>query len=420
MKKVAAMLLCLFLFSILAACSDDSGSAEGDDKITLWYWNRGLDEKVLEKVKEEFPDVEFVAQKLPPGGDYKTKLTTLLASNNNEDAPDMVLMNIWISEFLPYADKFVNIYDHGGAELEDKFPDWKLSQAITGDGEKMIAIPVDTSPTGFFYRKDVFSKAGIAESPEELQEKISTWDGYVNVLTTLKNEANAYAVSSIKDAFGNQVNKLDKRYFDKDNNFIGDQEHIKEVWDKAIELGEKGLVLGNVDEFSEEWNAALINNEIVGYDGPVWAKDLIIDTASSTSGKWRVTRSPIADGNDGGSFLAVLSSTDQPEKSVEIAKFINSPENQITSYKNMSLFPSAIEALESDEINHKEEFFGGQNTTEVFAESAKNVKKAYKGPQESIVLTAFRNELELVYTQDKDPEKAWEDALSKIERDLSM
>lgn len=425
MKKLTGILLSVFLLVILAACGNDggdkeSGNAKEDKKVTLWYWNRGLDENVLEKVKEEFPEVDFVAQKLPPGADYKTKLSSLLASKNNDEAPDLVLMNIWVSEFLPHADRFLNLYDYGGAELEEIYPTWKTSQAVTGDGEKMIAVPVDTSPTGYFYREDVFSKAGIANSPEELSEKVSTWDGYVEVLTTLKEEANAYAVSSIKDAFSGEINKLDQRYFDETDSFIGDQKHIKEVWNRSIELDKKGLVLGNIEEQSQEWNAAINNGELVGYDGPVWAKDILMDATPDTEGKWKVSRSPISDGNDGGSFLAVLNTTKNPEVSAEIAKFINTAENQITAYKNLSLFPSEISALESDEINYDEEFFGGQNTTEVFAESAKNVKEAYRGPKESIVSTAFRDELDLVKVKNKDPEKAWKDALDKIDRDLGL
>lgn len=420
MRKIVGLLFGLFLLVILGACGSNSEDAKADNEITLWYWNRGLDESVLEKVKEEFPEVEFKAQKLPPGGDYKTKLSSLLASKNSDDAPDMVLMNIWVSEFLPHADRFVNLYDYGGEEIEEIYPKWKTSQAITGDGKTMIAVPVDTSPTGFFYREDVFSQAGIANSPEELSKKMSTWDGYVDVLTALKDKTDGYAVSSIKDAFSGQVNKLDQRVFDEEDNFIGDQKHIKEIWDKVIELNEKGLVFGNIEEQSQEWNAAINNDELVGYDGPVWAKDILIDATPDTAGKWKVSRSPVSDGNDGGSFLAVLNSSKNPKVSAEIAKFINSTDNQVTSYKNLSLFPAEIKALESDEINHDEEFFGGQNTTEIFAESAKNVKEAYRGPKESIVFTAFRDELDLVKIKNKDPEKAWKDALAKIERDLGL
>ncbi|MFJ7936118.1 ABC transporter substrate-binding protein [Sporosarcina sp. NPDC096371] len=420
MKKITGLLLGLFLLVILAACGNDKADSKEDNKITLWYWNRGLDESVLDKVKEEFPDIDFVVQKLPPGSDYKTKLSSLLASKSSKDAPDLVLMNIWVSEFLPHADRFANLYDYGGAELEEIYPTWKTSQAISGDGKTMIAVPVDTAPTGFFYREDIFSKLGIANTPEELTEKMSTWDGYLDVLTTLKNDADAYVVSSIKDAFSGNVNKLDQRFFDEEDNFIGGQQHIKEVWDQSIELNEKGLVLGNIDEQSQEWNAAINNDKLVGYDGPVWAKDILMDATPSTTGKWKVSRSPISDGNDGGSFLAVLKSSKNPEVSAEIAKFINSAENQVTAYKNLSLFPSELTALENEEIYHNEEFFGGQNTTEVFAESAKNVKEAYRGSKESIVFTAFREELDLVKVKNKDSEKAWEDALAKIERDLGL
>ncbi|QUW21524.1 carbohydrate ABC transporter substrate-binding protein [Sporosarcina sp. Marseille-Q4063] len=420
MKKITGFLLSVLLLAIISACGNSGDKAEADNEITLWYWNRGLDESVLEKVKEEFPDIKFNAQKLPPGSEYKTKLSSLLATKNTKDAPDLVLMNIWVSEYLPHADKFLNLYDHGGEEIEKLYPAWKTSQAITGDGEHMIAVPVDTSPTGFFYREDVFSKAGIADSPEELAEKTSTWEGYVDVLTTLKEETGAYAIPSLNSMFSGYINKLDQRFFDENDEFIGDQDHIKDVWDKAIELDEKGLILGNIADQSQEWNAAINNDEIVGYDGPVWAKDILIDTTPGTSGKWKVARSPISDGNDGGSFLAVLSSTKNPEVSAEIAKFINTTENQITSYNNLSLFPAELDALESDKLNNEEEFFGGQNTTEIFVESAKNVKEAHRGPKESIVFSAFSDELDLVKVKKKDPEKAWKDAIEKIKRDIDL
>jgi len=423
MKKLISLLVVGILIFSLAACGNSekaSSNSKGDKKITLWYWNRGLDEKVLEKVKDEFPNVEFVAKKLPPGKDYKTKLMTLLRSKNTNDSPDLVLLNVWVSELLPYSDKFVNLYDHGGKELESQYPAWKIGQAVTGDGKSMIALPVDTAPTGFFYREDIFKKAGVANSPEELSEKMQTWDGYLNVLTQLKDKGNAYAVSSMGDEFSNYLNKLDNRFFDSEDKFIGDQKHIKEIWDQVVELNEKGLVADNIVAQDQEWNAAINNNKIAGYDGPVWAKDIIIDTTPGTSGLWKVARSPLGDGNDGGSFLGVLSSSKNQKESVEIAKFINNAENQITSYKDLSLFPSHNDALNSKEISHEEEFFGGQNTTDIFVESAKNVKEAYKGSKESIVLLAFLDELNLVATQDKDPEKAWKDALEMIKRNLSI
>lgn len=421
MKKLVSLLVAAILVISLAACSNsEKASSDGDKKITLWYWNRGLDEKVLEKVKEEFPNIEFETKKLPPGKDYKTKLLTLLRSKNSDDSPDLVLLNTWVSELLPYSDKFVNLYDNGGKELESQFPAWKIGQAITGDKKNMIALPVDTAPTGFFYREDIFKKADIANSPEELSEKLQTWDGYINVLTQLKEKENAFAVSSMGDEFSNYLNKLDKRFFDTDNEFIGDQQHIKDIWDKVVELNEKGLVADNIVAQDQEWNAAINNNNIVGYDGPVWAKDIIIDTTPNTSGLWKVARSPLGDGNDGGSFLAVLSSSKNQKESVEISKFITNAENQVTSYQNISLFPSHNDALNSEEIAHEEEFFGGQNTTKVFSESAKNVKEAYKGSKESIVLLAFLDELNMVATQNKDPEKAWKDALETIKGNLSI
>jgi cellobiose transport system substrate-binding protein len=95
------------------------------------------------------------------------------------------------------------------------------------------------------------------------------------------------------------------------------------------------------------------------------------------------------------------------------------PENQLQSYLKMDLFPSTPSVYDEPEMIEEESFFGGQKTAEVFSEGAQDVPVAYYGPEHSTARAAFDEQLLLIARQNKDPGKAWEDALEKIKRELS-
>ena len=49
----------------------------------------------------------------------------------------------------------------------------------------------------------------------------------------------------------------DQLYLDENNQFIGDQDHVKECFDLAVKAYQEGLIYG-VDNWTPEWNAAII------------------------------------------------------------------------------------------------------------------------------------------------------------------
>jgi len=90
----------------------------------------------------------------------------------------------------------------------------------------------------------------------------------------------------------------------------------------------------------------------------------------------------------------------------------------VTSFKELNLFPSAAKALDSDVMKQKEDFFGGQATGEIFTESARNVKPSYFGTKYANLNGIVSRELSSVALQGKNPDKAWEDALSRVKKEL--
>lgn len=147
-------------------------------------------------------------------------------------------------------------------------------------------------------------------------------------------------------------------------------------------------------------------------------KEILQQAAPDTTGNWKVARAPGGDGNNGGSFLAIMKSSEYPQEAFEVIKWIQSPDNQIQTFNNINLFPSAKAALEAESMHVEEPFFGGQATGEIFTESARNVKPAYFGAKYANINGIVTRELSMVALQGKNSEKAWEDALNRVKKEL--
>lgn len=401
---------------MISGCSSGSSSNENVKTLTLWYWNRSIDDNLIQSVQKQFPGIRINAQKI--GGDFKSKLKTTLAAGSG--GPDIVAFNDWVTELFPSADCFYDLYDLGAGDIEQDYLDWKWKLGVTPEG-KMIALPMDTGPTALFYRADLFEQAGLPSDPEEVHKLMGTWDDYFAAGQKLQEALGGKV--KLTDNIGNiytQVNaQSDKIYFDKNENFIGEDSSssMKKAWDLAVKASQMGL-LANASTFSSEWNAAANNGKIASFVGAVWCKEILMQAAPDTSGKWRVARAPGGDGNNGGSFLAIMKTSKHPQEAFDVIKWLQNPENQVTSFKEINLFPSAKKALDSDVMKQKEAFFGGQVTGEIFSESARNVKPAYYGTKYANLNGIVGRELSSVAIQGKNPEKAWEDALSRVKKEL--
>ncbi|OAS89302.1 MULTISPECIES: ABC transporter substrate-binding protein [Metabacillus] len=417
-KKLSFLLVLLLVFAMVGCSSSQSNTTEEDSDgkvtLTLWYWNRSLDDDLLAKVKEEFPNVNLKPQKID-GAEYKTKLQTTLAAGSG--APDIVAMNDWANEFLPYTDQFVNLLDYGADELKDQYLEWKWNYTLTPDNKTLIALPIDTGPTALFYREDIFAKAGLPTDPAEVSAELSTWEDYIEAGEKVEAATGVKMFDSINRVFTQNISQSDSVYFDEEDNFIGDGGNVKKAWDLAVAVHEKGLSANLVD--GTEWNAGMNNGEIASFIGAVWTKKILEDAAPDTAGKWRVARAPGGDGNNGGSFIGITKASKHPEEAYEVIKWLMSPENQLQAYTTMDLFPSTPGVYDDPKMSSEEAFFGNQNTTEIFSQSAENVKPRYFGASYSSVNTMFLDQLTNVANQDLDPDKAWDEVLEQVEKELS-
>ncbi|WP_059102611.1 ABC transporter substrate-binding protein [Shouchella shacheensis] len=413
---------CIFSFSLLIiiASSLISGCQEAvttneEEKttLTLWYWTRSLDDNVIQQIKEEFPHITIDAQKI--GGDeYKTKVHTSLIADRG---PDIVALNDWASQYLSYQDRFVNLMDYGAEEIRKEYLDWKWNTVLDPDTGALIALPIDTGPTALYYRTDLFEEAGLPSDPAEVSAQLQTWDEYIDAAKQMKETTGVKMFDNLERVFNQYVEQQPDKFFTEDEEYIGNEGTVREAWEIASQINQLDLTARVVE--GQERNAALNNGDVASFVGAVWESNILKDSAPDTAGEWRVARAPGGDGNNGGSFIGVLNSSDHKEDAVEVIKWLVSSENQLNHYLGVDLFPSAIDTLEADELAEQDPFYGNQIVTEIFSEAAQNVPITYYGEHYHAFRTMYHEELAVMERGGKDTEQAWEDVQKQAERELS-
>jgi cellobiose transport system substrate-binding protein len=86
----------------------------------------------------------------------------------------------------------------------------------------------------------------------------------------------------------------------------------------------------------------------------------------------------------------------------------------------VQLYPSALDAFNNPGMHSHEAFYGGQDTTQIFAAAAKNVPTVYMGSGDDTARNSFLEQLSLVEFQNKNPEQAWNDAQTENRREILL
>ncbi|GCE23762.1 ABC transporter substrate-binding protein [Dictyobacter kobayashii] len=275
------ILVACVLMLVLGACSGpgflgagDGGSA-GKITVTLWYWNRAIDDTLIAQVEQHFPQVRFNPLKI--GGGYDAKLRTALAGHVN--IPDIVGINSNIGTYFPDADQFVDLRTLGANELSKTYLPWKWQLAVAPAG-RVIALPMDTGPTALFYRADLFKQAGLPSDPAMVSAQLKTWDDYIRVGEQMQRATNGkiHMFDNINNVFAQIIGQGKQQYFDASNHYVGNQPFVKRAWDYAARVHQLDLS-AKATSYSTDWSAAISNNSIASFVGAVWMKHRLKDSA---------------------------------------------------------------------------------------------------------------------------------------------
>lgn len=411
------LFLMMAVLLMLSGCSawGFGGSSTDNGKVTisLWYWNRSIDPALFREFEKQHPNIRINDAKI--GGDYGSKLRTNFAGK--AFVPDVVGLNSDVATYFPAADQFVDLYTLGAKAVQSEYLPWKWNAGVTPDG-KMIAFPMDTGPTALFYRADLFQQAGLPTDPAQVAAAMPSWEAYFKAGTQLQQKLpKVKMLDNTNNVFTQIMAQQAKVYVTPDDQYIGGGDQVKRAWDLSAQTRQLNLAAG-VNAFTPDWNAAMNNSEVASFVGAAWMKQILIDAAPNTSGKWRVTTAPGGAGDNGGSFMGITKYSKHPKEAFELIKFVQNPANQLAAYVSLNLFPSTPGVFDDPQMNKPETFFGGQDTTTVFATSARHVPNFYWSPSDNIISTILGTEMTNVAISGKNPAVAWKDAQDQIRREL--
>lgn len=252
--------------TMLAGCggggSDESSSSEassgpydeqaienaGDITITMMVsgvaTENDFETEVLPQlVKEKWPNVTLEVTKLPDDNYY----TTLRSRLSSGECPDIILTQ-------PMYAGSNSCYSLAEAGYLASLNDMKWAEnmsdlaAVTYD-DNIVTCTAGVSILGTYYNKDMFAECGITEEPQ-------TWDEFLDVCATLKENGHQPIVMGDKDMYVMQFglyqiacNEIYSQNADYDEQLrTGDTSFTDEgTWDKVLEMYNELYENGYID-----------------------------------------------------------------------------------------------------------------------------------------------------------------------------
>lgn len=415
MKRLLIFTSFIFMIMFLVACSDDEASKDGKIELDFWVFGATNYEDLAAEYEKQNSGIK-IKVKTSETEEHHNSLFNALSAGSG--APDIVMIEVDQFDRLKQAqDRFVNLYDLGAKDIQDKYLDWKWKMGENSDGDFLFGLPTDIGPKAMYYRIDVFEEAGLPTDPDEVEALIQTVDDFIEVGKQIKEKTGKPMLDSMEMAYRAVIDGAEESFFDKDGNLLIENpgNSVREAFDFAVELDSLGLV-GEYTMWTPEWGNAVNNGEFAIELGAAWLKGWMAGNAPDAKGMFRVATLPeeLA-GNWGGSYIAIPSETKHKEEAYKFIEWMLSPENQLESFKSEAgLFPSAVDVYEMEEFkNTEDEFFGGQSTAQYFAKAAEDISYIYKGENyvsvHNEILTALQN-----VQQGADPDEEWDDAVERI------
>ncbi|MEU1281321.1 extracellular solute-binding protein [Streptomyces sp. NPDC005805] len=411
--------------ALLAACggSSDDASDSAGGKVTITvdlFGSFGYKEAGLYAEYEKAnPGVTIKQTDTEDEADYWKSLQTRLAGGGGLADVQGIEVGRIASVTQQQADKFEDLRKHGADKLKSQFADAKWA-AATGKNGEVLGLGTDVGPEAMCYRTDLFEKAGLPTDREELAQKWSTWDGYLELGEQYKAKAPAKSawLDSVGSLYSIMIGQEEERYYNASGELIWESNPaLKTAWNTAVEAAEGGLS-AKLDQWSPQWNQAFAAGSFATIPCPAWMLGYIKGQAGETGqGKWDIAKLPGGAGNWGGSYLAVPKAAKNKEEAYKLIEWLTAPEQQAKLFQKQGNFPSSTGAIEKV-ADAKDPYFSDAPIGKIFGDAAKEAPVQVLGVHDQNVAQQITNALSEVERKGTSPGKAWANAKKGVENTI--
>ncbi len=381
MKRLLVLATALAL--TLASAQQMQGNPNLRGEITVWSWD--IAAKALEAnipgFNKLFPNVKVNVLDIGNQATYDRGLAGCAAGGG--DLPDVYSIENNEAEVFwarfPNCFTDMNTLQPAASTLRNQFPAFKWTELTVGN--RVFAMPWDSGPVVMFYRRDIYSQAGVNPAT------IRTWDDFIaagrRIAQATNNRVKVGVIANGQDDewFRMLANQNGCFYFNNDANAVTvNQPGCVTALETVKKLIDAGIVMqGGWNEQIQGFKAGTVATSMFG----AWYEGTIRSNAPDQSGRWGVYSMPASRANGvraanlGGSALAIPASSRNKEAAWAFVRYaLGTTEGQVTMLKEFGLVPSLLSATRDPYVAQPQAYWGNQRVWQQILGTLGNVPAA--------------------------------------------
>jgi len=384
--------------------------------ITFWSWVPHIEDQVAEW-NTLHPDMQVNYVNSGGGNANYTKFKVALQANTG--IPDVIQIEYQHLPSYIAQGVLLDLSGYGANDVKSQFIPWTWSQVSQGTG--VYAYPQDAGPMVMFCNTAVLDKYAITAP--------TTWDEFAADAAKIHAaDKTVYLSNFTADQgwfFGMLWQSGAQPFIVNGENITinftsPEATRVAKFWGDLIKSGN----LSPVDTYTNDWNTALGNGTYACWEAGAWGT-FISGSSPDYKGKWKIFQMPQwtagdkANGNYGGSTIAVTKATAHPKEAAAFAQWLTTDPKvnmEVTAADKAALFPVTTGVLSNpDWANGTDDFWSGQAIHQVMATAAQEVNVNFGwSPFTDFVYTTYADELTQVKAGSISFEQAMQDMQTKV------
>jgi ABC-type glycerol-3-phosphate transport system substrate-binding protein len=368
-KMISLCTVAMLTLSLMAGCNSSAkNSAIKIHTLTGMCWGTTAGVTLLDQgVRAAIPgfNSKFNPIKWVIGGDGDADVAQKirLALSANTKICDFAMLNYSEIPEFAQAGALTDLANTMKPYANELLPGVAVLSSYKG---KTVAIPYQAKPRLWFYRSDMFAKAGIDPAT------VKTTDDFIAAGKKLQA---VYPKSFIWN-FGSAMPEYDfnlclsgngAHYTNAEGNFvINSDPNIRNMLTEYKKIHDSGVV-SDISDFTTDWNKAFADSVLPSSLCASWLDNpqfLPTYAGSSQTGKWAVAQWPnfansVGGSDAGGSVFVVPTFSSDPAGAEEwLSEALMSKEGSLSVFKSTKAFPINKNAASDPAVQVPDAFFG--------------------------------------------------------------
>ncbi len=346
-----------------------------DDTLTIMAWNDTDMNMMSECYLEDYPEAKL---EIKLAGDYGygafEEFRTIL--NSGEQVDLYVAEADWVRSYIDYEEYAAPLSAVGLTEADYvNGYDYAVEMGKNKNGE-LCGASYLIAPGGYCYRADLAKEYLGITTPEEMQARISDWDGFT--ATAAELQAATQGSVTMTASLGGMWNAFSRETTIPNfrDGILNTEKHGAFV-DLAQTWIENGYVDFSVQMWTADWTNTGLDDTTMGYFYSTWCleADSILEQNGGAEGNWAITAGP-QEYYWGSGILCLSPNCNSASEAEQFLRYFTVDADSMQKFAEYSGYMVNNQTVTERIMasgSHGNPLLGGQDAYTVLHETAKNL-----------------------------------------------